>query len=280
MARRRFRASLRPRRRPPRGSSRTGEKCDPLTPRSRAAVAGIAPGLLRATTDHAIVVIDHDGEDQLWSRAADRRIALPARHRRGVDKEGEVATVEVVGRRVMVSRESSLDSTPPLPWLPAHGTILDARGHITAVVPSAASGHAGGTSVIDLGDDELLVFDAAGGFSLVVRGIALEYGDLSEWHTTPTASHSRSSDASTGLMVKTHEIRVQAFALGPNSSGETPNLDGASPGTYHTKQFGYKWCAASEEQCHVGEIEIGFQTDTHGRSHWLRQLYDHVLPEC
>jgi hypothetical protein len=265
----------------------TGATCDPLGPRARAAVAGVSPSLLRATTDRAMLVIDQAGETQLWSRARDLRIALPAPHRRGPDKEGGVVAVNVVGSHVMVSRSWRPDIAPPPPWLPARGTILDARGQITAVVASAATGRAGGTSIVDLADDELVVFDGAGGFTLIVHGAPIAHGDLSEWHATPIGARARSSAADRDpgpSMARTQELRVQAVALDPgsNASGETTEIDGTPAGSFHTKRFGYKWCDVGEvEGCHVGLIEIVFQIDAHGRrSEWLRQRDDRALPAC
>jgi hypothetical protein len=233
-------------------------------------------------------VIDVDGVDQLWSRAGDRRIALPAPRRRGVDHEGDIVAVEVLGSRVLVSRVWSPDLAPPPPWLPARGTIVDAHGTVTAVVATAATGHAGGTSIVDLGDDELVVLDGAGGFSLVVRGAPVAYGDLSEWHASTAdaaPARSSSSDRAPALsMAKTSELRVQAVALdpGPSATGTTTAIDGTPTGSFHTKRFGYKWCDAGEAAgCHVGQIEIVFHIDAHGRrSPWLRQRNDQTLPAC
>jgi hypothetical protein len=265
----------------------TGATCDPLGPRARAAVAGVSSSLLRATTDRAMLLIDRAGETQLWSRARDLRIALPAPHRRGYSKEGDMVAVDVVGSHVMVSRSWWPDIVPPMPWLPARGTILDAQGKITAVIASAAAGRAGGTSIVDLGDDELVVLDGAGGFTLVVHGAQVEHGDLSEWHATPVGARARSSAADHDpgpSTAKTQPLRVQAVALDPgsNASGEFDELDGTPGSKFHIKRFGYQWCdPVAEAGCHVGWIEIVFQIDTHGRrSEGLRQQGDRTLPAC
>ncbi|HEX4416513.1 MAG TPA: hypothetical protein VH165_01380 [Kofleriaceae bacterium] len=258
----------------------TATRCDPIGPRARAAVAHADADDLHATADHGMLVIGDGEHAQVWARTADRKLALPAAHHGGYTNEDEVVAIDVLGDHVLVSRRWNPQGDPPPPWTPARGAILDVHGIVTGRIATSATRRIAGTSILDLGDGELVVFDGGGAFSLVVHGKPRAFGDLTEWHAVPSAGLPAGDPVLSSF--KYQEIPLQAVALKPDPGGETTEIDGTPSGRYHTKTFGYKWCTAgSDAGCHVGEIEIGFQVGPGGeQSQWLRQTSDRMLPSC
>jgi hypothetical protein len=259
----------------------TEARCDALGPRVRAAIKGVDPSDLHATTGHALIVIGSGDDAQIWTRVRDRRLSIPKPHKGGWDNEGDVLAVKLLGDHVLISRSWNADVQPPPPWAPARGTILDAQGIATATIATAASRAAPGTSIVDLGDDQFVVFNGAGGFSLVVHGKATWFGDLIEWRAV-RASGTRTEDPALA-MLEGQMLPIQAVALDADPEYEDTALDGSAAGRQRVKTFGYKWCVSWKDDggCHVGRIEIGFHVGLRGdETQWLRRLDDHVFPAC
>jgi hypothetical protein len=259
----------------------TGARCDALGPRARAAIKGVDPSELYATAGHALIVIGSDDDAQIWTRVRDRRLALPKPHKGGWDNEGDVLAVDLLGDHVLVSRRWNAEAPPPPPWAPARGTILDAQGNVTATIATDASRRGRGTSIVDLGDDQFVVFNGAGGFSLIVHGKPTWFGDLVEWRPR-RAAESRAGDPALAVL-EGQEQPIEAFALDAEPEAEDTALDGSPAGRQRVKMIGYKWCSSWRDDggCHVGRIELGFHVGLHGEeTQWLRRQDEHVFPGC
>jgi hypothetical protein len=258
----------------------TGTRCDALGPRVRAALKAGAPGDRHATTDHRLIVIGSADKAQIWTRTSDQRLAFPKPHHGGWDNEGDVLAAEVLGDHVLVSRAWYPEEPPPPPWAPARGILLDAHGAVTGKIATAASHRAPGSSIVDLGDDQFVVFNGAGGFSLVVHGKPTWFGDLSEWRGAP-ASGTRGGDPALAR-IEGQEVPIQAIALEAEPAYEATALDGRPTGRTRIKSFGYKWCDIGHDAgCHVGRIQIVFHVGLRGdEDQALRRLDDHVFPAC
>jgi len=256
----------------------TEARCDALGPRLRAAIKGADPVELRATVGHALVVIESADEPEIWSRVRDRRLAVPKPHDRGWDAEGHVLAVDLLGDHVLVSRSWNADVSPPPPWAPASGTILDAQGTPTGTIATAASSHVRGTSILDLGDDQFVVFNGAGGFSVIVHGKPRWFGDLVEWRAVE-ASRGHSADPALGVL-EGQAVPIQAIALDAEPEADDVAIDGTLLGKERLKTIGYKWCR-SWTGCQVGRIQIGFNVALGGKeTQWLRRVDHHVFPTC
>lgn len=256
----------------------TEDRCDALGPRLRAAIRGVDPADLHAAAGHALVVIGSDDDAEIWTRTRDRRLAIPKPHAGGWDAEGHVLAVDLLGDHVLISRSWNAETAPPPPWAPARGTILDARGSPTGTIATAASSREHGTSILDLGDDQFVVFNGAGGFSVVVHGKPRWFGDLAEWRAA-RASRGTPSDPALGRL-EGQEVPIQAVALDVEPEGEDRAIDGTLLGKARLKTIAYQWCR-SWIGCQVGRIEIGFNVGLDGNeTQWLRRLDNHVFPTC
>lgn len=258
----------------------TGTQCDALGTRVRAALKGVDPSDRHATTDHALIVIGSADKAQIWTRTNDQRLALPKPHRGSWDTEGDVIAVEILGKHVLVSRYWSPTEPPPPPWAPARGTLLDAHGRVTGKIATAASHRAPGTSIVDLGDDQFVVFNGAGGFSLVVDGKPTWFGDLSEWRGV-SAAGARGGDPALAT-IEGQEVPIQAVALDAEPEYEQTTLDGSPAGKASIKTLGYKWCnLGSNDGCHVGRLQIVFHVGLRGdKEQSVRRLNDDFFPVC
>jgi hypothetical protein len=258
----------------------TGARCDALGPRVRAALKDVDPSDRHATTDHGLIVIGSADKALIWTRTNDRRLTMPKPHRGGWDNEGDVIAVEILGNHVLVSRWWVPEEPPPPPWAPARGTLLDAHGTVTGRIATSASHRAPGTSIVDLGDDQFVVFNGAGGFSLVVHGKPTWFGDLAEWRGV-SAAGARGGDPALAR-IEGQEVPIQALALDAEPEFEQTALDGSPSGRSRITTLGYKWCnLGSNGGCHVGRLEIVFHVGLRGdEDQSLRRLSDDFFPVC
>ncbi|HET9991077.1 MAG TPA: hypothetical protein VFQ65_21240 [Kofleriaceae bacterium] len=247
----------------------TGAACDPLGPRLQRAVADADGDALHVSPDHTLVMVG----DAVWNRARDRVIAPPAAKTRGWEHEGDLIGSELLGTHVLVARDWWPDVVPPPPWMPARGTILDANGRTVATI---AIGHDLAASTLELGHDAFLVFDGAGGFSLVVAGEPTWFGNLVNWDAIPARANHTGDPA---LSTVGSEAQVNAVVLAGDPEFQVTEIDGTSSGKEAIERVAAEWC--DEGGCHLAHLEISFGTDLHGKhSQYLRRSADNVYPQC
>ena len=247
----------------------TGTACDPLGPKLQHAVADADGDALHVSPDHALVMVG----DAVWNRVRDRVIAPPPAKPQGWEHEGDLIGSELLGTHVLVARDWWPDQVPPPPWMPARGTILDANGHTVATI---AIGHDLAASTLELGHDAFLVFDGAGGFSLVVEGEPTWFGNLVNWDAIPAHGKHAGDPA---LSTVGSEAQVNAVVLAGDPEFQITEIDGTRTGKESIERVAAQWC--DEGGCHIAHLEISFQTDLHGKhSQYLRRTADNVYPQC
>jgi len=232
-----------------------------LGPRLRAAVAN---GEVDATPDHSIVLVG----SMPWNRDADRPLHLP-KVARGWSREGDRAVAKILGTHVLVARSWDPDIAPPPPWAPDRAYVLDAAGQVTATV---AIDH--DLATVALGDDSFLIPNGAGGFSLVVHGIATNFGDLATWR-----EETSSIEGDPALRrIEGQHIPLQMIRLTEESAYDETALDGTLLGREREALAAASWC--DEEVCHVARIAIEFHVSTHGKRTQHVNVADRVYPLC
>jgi hypothetical protein len=232
-----------------------------LGPRLRAAVAN---GEVDATPDHSIVLVGSTP----WNRDTDRPLHLP-KVARGWSREGDRAVAKILGTHVLVARSWDPDIAPPPPWAPDRAYILDAAGQVTAMV---AIDHDLGT--VALGDDSFLVPNGAGGFSVVVHGIATNFGDLATWREETSAI-----DGDPALRrIEGQHIPLQTIRLTEDSAYDETTIDGTVLGRQREAAAAASWC--DEQACHVARIAVEFHVSKHGKRTQGINVADQVYPLC
>jgi hypothetical protein len=247
----------------------TGTACDPLGPKLQRAVADADGDALHVSPDHALVMVG----DAVWNRARDRVIAPPAATTHGWEHEGDLIGSELLGTHLLVARDWWPDLVPPPPWMPARGTILDANGQTVATI---AIGHDLAASTLELGHDAFVVFDGAGGFSLVVAGEPTWFGNLVNWAAVPAHAKHTGDPA---LSTVGFEVQVNAVVLAGDPEFQVTEIDGTPTAKQVDERVAAEWC--DEGGCHIAHVEISFQTDPHGKhSQYLWRSADNVYPQC
>jgi hypothetical protein len=234
-----------------------------LGPRLRAAVAN---GEVDATPDHSIVLVGSTP----WNRDTDRPLHLP-KVARGWSREGDRAVAKILGTHVLVARSWDPDVAPPPPWAPDRAYILDAAGQVTAMV---AIDH--DLATVALGDDSFLVPNGAGGFSLVVHGLAVSFGDLATWR-----EEASSIDGDPALRrIEGQHIPLQMIQLTEKPAYDETTIDGTVLGRQREAAVAASWCDEEEEVCHVARVAIEFHVSKHGKRTQGINVADHVYPLC
>ena len=248
----------------------TGTTCDPLGPKLQRAVLDADGDALIASPDHALVMVG----DAVWNRVRDRVLTPPAAKTKGWEHEGDVLGSVLLGTHVLVAREWWPDEVPPPPWMPARGTILDANGRAVA---SIAIGHDLEASTFSLGHDAFLVFDGAGGFSLVVAGEPTWFGNLVSW--TAQRAHDRVTE-DPALSTVGFEAQVNAVVLAGDPEFEVATIEGEPTARESIERVAAEWC--DEGGCHIAHLEISFATEIHGgkKTQYIRRSADNVFPQC
>jgi hypothetical protein len=232
-----------------------------LGPRLRAAVVN---GSVDATPDHSIVLVGSTP----WNRDTDRPLHLP-KVARGWSREGDRAVAKILGTHVLVARSWDPDIAPPPPWAPDRAYILDAAGQVTAMV---AIDHDLGT--VALGDDSFLVPNGAGGFSLVVHGLATNFGDLATWR-----EETSSIDGDPALRrIEGQHIPLQMIRLVEDRDYDETAIDGTVLGRERESVAAASWC--DERACHVARIAVEFHVSKHGARTQGINVTDEVYPLC
>jgi hypothetical protein len=228
-------------------------------------LAAVANGEVDATPDHSIVLVGSTP----WNRDTDRPLHLP-RIARGWSREGDRAIAKILGTHVLVARSWDPDVAPPPPWAPDRAYILDAAGQVTAMV---AIDH--DLATVALGDDSFLIPNGAGGFSVVVHGIAVSFGDLATWREETATDGDPALRRIEGQhiplqMIRLTDARERAF--------EEAAIDGTVLGREREAVAAASWC--DEQVCHVARIAIELHVSKHGKRTQGINVADQVYPLC
>ena len=133
----------------------TGDRCDELGPKLRAAIAADTETPVHATSDREAIVVGNEA----WSRKRDAPLVLPPPR----SFEGDVVTIHVLGNRLAVGRSCN-------EYCAELGTIVDSRGRLVARGFVFGNPIASIPDPIDLAGDRFLIFSGFGDVTLIDKG--------------------------------------------------------------------------------------------------------------